>query len=104
MEHSPPQSKSSRRLCLGIQSSLLIKIRKRNRKVLYIYLYGFIYIGIYISINIYIWQNIVVLCSFATVYLCFTDCFSFHQEKQSHLKVLHLASLSDIFLHRGTVL
>lgn len=39
---------------------------------------------------IYIWQNIAMLCSFAMVHLCFTDCFSFHQEKQSHLKVLHL--------------
>lgn len=55
----------------------------------------YIYMHIYIYKYIYMWQNIVVFCSFATISLCFTDHFSsgktpFHQEKQSHLKVLHL--------------
>lgn len=100
VEHSPPQPRSSRRLCLGIQSSLLIKTRKRNSKVKYIYIYiyvfWYIYAYIYICINIYVcvWQNILMFCSFATVYPCYT---AFH-----HLKELHLTWLPCTFLHKDT--
>lgn len=96
VEHSPPQSRSSRRLCLGIQSSLLIKTRKRNSKVkyIYIYIYVFWYIYAYIYKYKYIYVcmaeyfNVLLICNSLPLFYCFSS----FERAPPHLIALHFSA------------